>query len=196
MAVWKILGISMEKKELIRKEAIKNRKELSLQKRLLYSDAISDKLFLTDQWKKSDCILCYADFNNEVATDKIILQSILSGKKVFLPKVHGTEMDFYRIYSIEELERGYFGIREPVDLESEQFIFTKDEKVLMVVPGAAFDKKCNRIGYGKGFYDKYLDKYPVKDTIGIAFSCQIYDEIPYNENDKKVTRVICERFEI
>ena len=182
----------METKEHIRKITIQKRKELSIEERFEKSDSIAERLFNTAQWNNAEIILAYADFNFEVMTDKIIMTAILQKKKVFLPKVDGDKMSFYRIYSLEELSVGNFGIREPLDLEMEKLDALTNEKILMIVPGVAFDTKGNRIGYGKGYYDKFLSEFPIKDTIAIAFSCQIYDEIPYNKEDKTIAKIICE----
>jgi 5-formyltetrahydrofolate cyclo-ligase len=103
-------------------------------------------------------------------------------------------MEFYRINSLEELQAGYRGILEPSG-ETEKFLFRPGnaDKTLMLMPGVAFDSYRNRIGYGKGFYDRYLaDKEELQlHTIGIGFSCQLVDEIPAQEGDIKPYQVIC-----
>ena len=112
-----------------------------------------------------------------------------------MPRVEGDVMHFYRICSLDELTEGYKGIREP-DGTTERYEEIKrresGERVLMIMPGAAFDPLRNRIGYGKGFYDKYLaDKEELQNySIGIGFSCQIVEEIPAMENDIKPYQVI------
>ena len=181
----------MKSKEEIRKEVIKRRKEISTENRFQYSDRIAKSLFMQKEWINSKIIMAYADFNAEVATDHIILEALLCNKKVYMPKVSGDQMEFYHIYSLDELYPGNWGIREPIDLADEKFS-SYEENVLMIVPGTAFDKSGNRIGYGKGYYDRFLDKNLSVYTIGIAFSCQVYDEIPYNEKDKKVNCLITE----
>ena len=183
----------METKEHIRKEAIQKRKTLSLSDRMEKSDIILKYLMKTKEWNNAKNLLIYADFYNEVMTDKIILQAILQGKKVYLPKVNKKEIDFFRIYSLDDLRPGFYGIREPIDFEEEKIIPDQtEESILVIVPGTAFDKKGNRIGYGKGFYDRYLKKYQLTNTIGIAFSCQIYDEIPTDNFDWPIKQLITE----
>ena len=193
MEALKILVKNMETKERIRKLSIKRRSQLTLSERIIKSDKILKLLIETDNWKKAKCILAYADFKNEVMTDKIIFKAILEGKTVYLPKINGDEMVFYRIYSVEELVPGYFGIREPIGLTDEKINpCDMKEEILVIVPGTAFDKECNRIGYGKGFYDRYLKLYCLINTIGLAFERQVFESIPHNEEDIPISLLITE----
>ncbi len=183
----------METKEHIRKLALEKRNSLSLNEKLYKSDKILEFLITTSYWKNAKYILAYADFKNEVMTDKLILTAILEGKEVYLPKIEDNEMSFYRIYSLEELISGYFGIREPIGLLSEKINPEDiDDPMLIIVPGTAFDIECNRIGYGKGFYDKYLKQYELNNTIGLAFECQIFDEVPHTKQDEALSYLITE----
>ena len=193
MEVLKILVKNMETKEHIRELSIERRNQLTLSERIIKSDKILSLLIKTDNWKKAKCILAYADFKNEVMTDKIILRAVLECKKVYLPKIKGDEMVFYRIYSIEELIPGYFGIREPIGFEDEKMNPNGIKKeILVIVPGTSFDKQCNRIGYGKGYYDRYLKQCSLKNTIGLAYECQIFEKIPHNEEDVPLSFLITE----
>ena len=96
-------------------------------------------------------------------------------------------MKFYQITSYDDLEAGYFGILEPKEECKEVNV---SENSIVIMPGVAFDRKGNRIGYGKGYYDKYFSRYPEVYKIAIAFSMQIVDEIPADEFDIKANCVV------
>ena len=108
-------------------------------------------------------------------------------------------MNFYRIFSMNDLKKGYCGIREPSgrteDLLSVYDI--KTDRCLMIMPGSAFDRERNRMGYGRGYYDKYLDAVRGESpdafrTIGICFECQMQERIPAEYYDRKADMVITE----
>ncbi len=126
----------------------------------------------------ADEIYCYVDYRNEVGTAKIIGQAWELGKKVAVPKVTGDVMEFYYIQSFEELKSGYANIMEPVTEE-----IALGENVLVIMPGAVFDISKNRIGYGGGFYDKYLEKYSNYRRMAIAFELQMVESIPTDSYD-------------
>ena len=79
------------------------------------------------------------------------------GKEIAVPKVQGLDMIFYKLTDFAQLEPGYYGIPEPVSGEIVQW-----EDALMIMPGVAFDRQNHRVGYGGGFYDRYLEKHPGK----------------------------------
>jgi len=178
-------------KTLIRKEALNRRKSLSEQEREMKNQLIIEKLMTVDAYKTAQNILIYASYNYEVDTDLLILKSMVKGKKIYMPKVDGDDMEFYRVFSLDELKAGAFGIREPYDIE--HFMYLGDSKSLCILPLASFDDCGNRVGYGKGYYDKYLAKRHVDSLIGIAYECQKTDVlIEVDEFDKKLDYVITE----
>lgn len=179
-------------KSRLRKEKLALRKGLSQEERLEKCFSIAERLFEIPELNDCKNVLIYASYNNEVDTDKIILKSMLKGKEIYMPKVNGEEMDFYRVFSLDELETGAFGIREPYDIEHLRFEGSKD-KTVCILPMAVFDENGNRIGYGKGYYDKYLSRIDVDIMIGLAFDCQKSDEqIDADEYDKKLDMVVTE----
>ena len=103
-------------------------------------------------------------------------------------------MEFYRIRSESELRPGYRGIQEPVESAPRyEYHAEKMSRTLMLMPGAAFDRQKNRLGYGKGFYDRYLAEKEALclRTIGVGFSCQMVEEIPRTPKDIRPYQVIC-----
>lgn len=168
----------MESKKDIRKRVLEKHncipeKEWEDKSRLICEKVVTHPFFL-----QADAIYCYADYHREVATRQIMEYAWEIGKKVAIPKVLGDVMEFYYIQSFDDLEEGYKGIPEP-----KQMNLALDEKALLIMPGAAFDRFGNRIGYGKGYYDKYLQAYPNHKTIAIAFELQMVDTIPAEVHD-------------
>ena len=130
------------------------------------------------EFVKAKHILAYADYNHEVMTRYIIEEAWKAGKEVAVPKVVGKDMVFYRLTDFSQLEPGYFGIPEPVRGE-----IVKWEDALMVMPGVAFDPENNRVGYGGGFYDRFLEKHPDITRLAVAFDFQILDLVPTEPTD-------------
>lgn len=177
-------------KAQIRKEKLQIRKELSFEKVNELSEAICLRLFETEEMKFCRNLLVYADYNNEVATDKIILKALMQGISVYMPKVKGDEMDFYRVFALDELQSGSYGIREPYEIE--HLKFEEENNTVCLLPLSAFDAMGNRIGYGKGYYDKYLNRVKVEACIGLAYSFQESEDIPAEEFDRKLDKVVTE----
>lgn len=171
-------------------QVIRNNVENKLEK----SDIIKEKLTNTEAYKKSDIIALYYSFPFEVNTLEIMKQALIEGKKVILPRVMDKEtINFYSICSIDEvIDESKFGVIEPSPSEE---TFVEPRKVdLVVVPGVCFDENKNRLGFGKGYYDRYLSKAINAKKIGLAFQNQILidGEIPTNKYDVKVDMIITE----
>lgn len=179
-------------KSVIRKEIINKRKLLPLDTRLHASDSILNKLYSLEEYKLADRILIYADSNGEVPTDKLILNSLLNGKHVYAP-VCGEEysMDFYEIFALEEMYPGSYGIREPLTIDNLRLKEADiNDKTLIIVPGVAFDKHNNRMGYGKGYYDRFLSRMPIINRIALSYDFQIVDCLEVTVTDIPMTKII------
>lgn len=179
----------MNKQEL--RNLIKETKSI-LTKTTIQSDSsvIANKLLNSSWFKECNEVFSYVSFNQEVVTTNIILSALEQNKKVAVPKIVNHEMKFYYINSLEELKPGTLGILEPFSVK--EAIPSGTEVSLCIVPGLAFDLQKNRIGYGKGYYDKFFTKYmnePIK-KIALAFDFQIYENLPVEDYDKKVDHII------
>lgn len=190
---------AMKKKKSIREKSLKLRNDLSASEREEKSESIRNKLFALKSYQEAEILLSYAAYQSEVHTLPVIEQALADGKKVFCPKVQGEDMEFYQIENTEMLETGYKGILEPSDSSAERSLqeVLKEEKgghILMLMPGCAFDKNCSRLGYGKGFYDRYLKKSNdiEMSKIALSYECQIWPEIPQDEQDVRPDMVITE----
>ncbi len=221
-----------EEKKRFRAKALARRDSLTAQWRRDYSDRIIKKLTSLPCYQDADAVLTYVSFRSEVDTISLMEQAFADGKAVFAPKVLGKEMDFFRIYSLADLTEGYRGILEPsggqlIDSwiddrlgQREKFrtgkpLNTKaaDESafgassILVCLPGTAFDRAGHRIGYGGGFYDRFLSGFLEKEsgtdaaahpqmkftTVALSFSCQIFETIPCEAHDICPMCVITEK---
>ena len=177
----------MVSKKDIRKSILQNRAQLCDEEWTTKSAEICKKVLQHSWFQESNCIYCYVDYKREVSTRTIIETAWCCGKKVAVPVVHGDEMHFGYLSSWTELREGYKGILEPC-----QFYLAEDETPLLIVPGAVFDRQRNRIGYGKGYYDKFLERHSKCKTIAIAFELQLVDEIPAEPFDIRPQVLITE----
>ena len=177
----------MEKKKDIRKGVLAKRNLIPYVEWDKNSDEISAKVLKQDAFIQADEIYCYIDFRNEVGTKKIIETAWRMGKKVACPKIVGDVMNFYYIKSYDDLRPGSWGILEPVEEA-----LACGENVLVIMPGAAFDRALHRIGYGKGYYDQYLAKHPDYQTMALAFEVQMVENIPVDKHDISPQMIITE----
>ena len=178
----------MESKKDIRKKIFAERKLHTDEQIEAMSRTITDKVTALPAFKNADRILVYADYNHEVVTEYLIKEAWKAGKEVAVPKVVGKDMVFYKLTDLARLEPGYFGIPEPVSGEIVNW-----SKALMIMPGVAFDRANHRVGYGGGFYDRYLEKMP--EDCEKAILCReslMCDEIPTEEHDERMDLVISE----
>ena len=173
---------NMETKKQIRKRIIQVRNEMSDEECMIRSSRIMNKVLASEKYQNARELLIYVDYNHEVQTRALIQQAFQDGKDVFCPKVVGdgeeTQMEFYKIQALSDLVQGYRGIMEPpMELRS-KWSNEQHDQTLMIMPGVAFDRGRNRIGYGKGYYDRFLHRYGTYlNTIAICFDCQIVEKV-------------------
>lgn len=165
----------MDKKN-IRKIMTSKRNALTKEQVKHKSNNIYSNLKRIKEFDEAEQILCYINIKNEVITEKIIEYFQKSNKRVAAPKVLTDEMEFYYFSSDEELIKGYFNIPEPVNItDDNKCIPNKDD--IIIIPGLAFDKSGGRVGYGGGFFDKYLSRNKNLIKIAVAYDFQVIDEI-------------------
>lgn len=188
--------MNVDKRE-IRRQVLALRGNLSDTERERARVLLTERI-LGHQWfYRSDTLLGFAGCGSEIDTEEILREALRLGKKVYLPRVTDEaecRMEFLRVESVEELEAGYRGIPEPdAGAEAYEYLAGETDRVLMLMPGVAFDVCRNRIGYGKGFYDRYLADKPDLQlkTIAVGFRCQMIEDIPCGEYDIKPYQVIC-----
>lgn len=187
--------------EITRPANAKLRKE-KMQQRLAIPDSLrraaackaNQVLTGNDAWKHADILLIYVSYGAEFPTHALIRQAVLEGKKVYCPKVEGKKMSFYRIADFGDLQPGYRGILEPVKEEMKYpDAANAHENALLIAPGLVFDPDGNRIGYGGGYYDRWLSDFSEEERpycIGICYACQLTEHIFSEKHDIAMDEVL------
>ena len=191
-------------KESLRKEIISKRNELSAEEIAENSKAICKTIYEMEEYKEADIILAYMSFGSEASLKELITKSKKAGKKVYIPKitnksVNKREMKFY--LHDGRFTKGAFGIQEPKNTSDMkmydpelEYMLDKNRKTLVIMPAVAFDISRNRLGYGGGYYDRFLaavKNYPVT-FIAVGFDCQIVDAVPAEEYDQCPVKIVTE----
>lgn len=177
-------------KEALRKEYIILRKRVTNKEEK--SQKIAELLAKRDFFKDSLVIAIYSSLPDEVDTKEIFELAKNMNKTIVYPKVKdNTHIDFFKVNDLQELKKGSFNIMEPQD-DIKNLVDSKDVD-LMIIPGICFDLEKNRLGYGKGYYDRYLENNYIT-KIGICFSDQVLKEdiIPTDEFDIKMDYIVTE----
>ena len=183
----------MNSKEELRAFMLQKRNSLTKAEVQSSSDIIMKHLFQSKEYQASTEVFTYVSYGCEVDTHKLITDCYDLGKRIFVPKVIGNGlMEFYQIHGLTELAPGTLGILEPKE--------GKAMKVqdlcapLLILPGLAFDPSGNRLGFGGGYYDRYLSRLP-KDAIKIAlcYEFQVIPEVMTQPYDKTVDIIITEK---
>ena len=150
------------------------------------SARLAQQLYQSPLYRQATTIYGYLPYNQEVRTIPMLEQALAEGKRVAVPKVYGDEMRFLYIDDLSRVEKGYAGIPEPID----DGPVAEDPTALVLMPGLAFDKAGHRIGYGGGFYDKFLSAEPDHPTLALCYGFQMLDELPTEEFDIPVDCVL------
>ena len=183
---------NLEAKKQLRAKLKQLRDVLSKEEQSDLSYCITEKVVSHYDFGRAKNILIYMHYNSEVQTDGIILYAFMLGKRVFIPKVEGSEMNFYEIRDLKECVNGFRGIPEPPQ-SAEIFQLSADrpkDETLVILPGLGFDKECKRIGYGGGYYDKYLAANPNCMKMAIGYDMQCIDHVPVEETDISMDIII------
>ncbi len=186
----------MSHKQKLRAIIQKKRKNLSARERQKKSRAAAERFFRCPHYKNASAILAYYPFRSEIDTTMVIQKALSDHKKIMLPKVHQNKLQlFYTLDLKTQLQKGTYGIMEPVQ---KKCVPAKIEDIdLVLVPGVAFDRNLNRLGYGGGFYDRLLARLsPEVKKIVLCFHIQLVPQVPTLDHDIKVDMIITESEEI
>ncbi len=178
----------METKKEIRRYIKQHRDSASDEQVAHNSEKIAETVAGLPQYQAASCVYAYIDYNHEVMTDSIIFRALEDGKRVAVPRVEGKDLVFCYLHGLDDLEPGYFGIREP----KHTCPVAEEKDALFIMPGVAFDKNHHRVGYGGGFYDRYLAKPNQHYKVALAFDFQVLETVPYEEHDITIDLLVTE----
>ena len=169
------------------------RRQIRLQKRQMTEAEISAKsehlfrlLTATDAYQNAKSVYGYMSYNQEVRTLPILEQALRDGKRVAIPKCYGPEMRFIWMDDLTKTEKSSCGIPEPISDEP----IADDPSALVLMPGMAFDTAGHRIGYGGGYYDKFLANEPEHPTVALCYDFQMLPHLDTDDYDIPVDLVL------
>lgn len=175
----------MDKKELRRQ--IREKKRAMTEAQIVAASERLGELFLNcPEYQAAKTIYGYLPYNQEVCTVPMLEQAMKDGKRVAVPKCYGDQMRFIYMEDLSLVENGYANIPEPIADEP----VADDPTALVLMPGLAFTEEGNRMGYGGGFYDKFLAAEPNHPTVALCYDFQMVDYIPTDDYDIPVDRVL------
>lgn len=181
-----------EQKNSIRAVYMEKRSSLPADVKEGYESKIASKFLNSVSYRHAQTVLCYLSTPNEISTKQIINTALSDGKKVALPRCNVSDctMNFHYITSIDQVEKTESGLWEPyADLP----VFSPDSSLaLCIIPAVVFDRSGYRIGYGKGYYDRFLNKFS-GSKIGLIYSDFIVDKLPKGRYDCAVDVLITEK---
>lgn len=175
----------MDKKAL--RSAIREKKRAMTEEQIISASQQLGVLFRQHPlYQAAKTIYGYLPYNQEVRTVPMLQQAIMDGKRIAVPKVFGDEMKFIYLDDLSRIEKGYCGIPEPVD----DGPIADDPTALVLMPGLAFDPQGHRIGYGGGFYDKFLAREKSHPTLALCYAFQMVDHLETDAFDIPVDCVL------
>ena len=176
-------------KKEIRDSMLQKRNSLSKEEILEKSKKIEENIMKLEQYTKAKSVMYFVSFGSEVHTHDII-KNALGKKTIIVPKVANNEIEPSVIIDFDNLvPSGKFRILEPMDT---MHIANKGIELIFVA-GLAFDKEGYRIGYGVGYYDRFLKKVPKALKIGLAFDFQVMDRLPREQHDVPVDMIVTDK---
>ena len=175
----------MNKTEL--RKSIRTRKRAMTETEIREKSEALGRLFLqSEEYRNARSIYGYLPYNQEVRTVAMLEQALRDGKRVAVPKCYGDEMRFIWMEDLSLVEKGYAGIPEPIA----DGPIADDETALVLMPGMAFDREGHRIGYGGGFYDKFLAREENHPKVALWYDFQMVPHLETEEYDIPVDKVI------
>lgn len=175
----------MDKKAL--RASIRARKRAMTEAQIEEKSRLLGELFAaSDLYRDAKTIYGYLPYNQEVRTVPMLERALADGKHVAVPKVYGEEMKFIYLTDLSQVAKGYAGIPEPIG----DGPVAEDPTALVLMPGLAFDREGHRIGYGGGFYDKFLAAEPGHPTLALCYDFQMLPKLETEEFDIPVDCVL------
>ena len=175
----------MDKKEL-RRQIREMKRSMTEEEIVSASEKLGELFLASEAYQKAKTIYGYLPYNQEVRTVPMLQRAIDDGKRVAVPKCYGDEMRFIYLEDLSQVEKGYCGIPEPIADEP----VADGQTALVLMPGLAFDPQGHRMGYGGGFYDKFLEKEPEHPTLALCYAFQMMEHLETEAHDIPVDTVL------
>ena len=173
-------------KQALRKEIREKKRAMTEQEICQKSEQLGQLFAASEAYRQAKTIYGYLPYNQEVRTVAMLQRALEDGKRVAVPKCYGDEMRFIYLTDLSQVEKGYCGIPEPIADEP----VADDPTALVLMPGLAFDPQGHRIGYGGGFYDKFLAAEPNHPTLALCYDFQMLEHLETEAFDIPVDYVI------
>ena len=173
-------------KKMIRDQIRQKKRAMTIEQIEEASARLCEQFAQTEQYRNAKTVYGYLPYNQEVRTTAMMEQVLKDGKRLALPKIYGDVMKFIWVDDLSQVSKGYCGIPEPIHDEP----LADDPTSLVLMPGMAFTKDGQRMGYGGGFYDKFLGSEPGHPTVALCYDFQIVDSLPTEAFDIPVDLVI------
>lgn len=180
----------MESKQELRRRMKAVRNAVSVEERARFSSQIAENLLHEPWYPAVKRLLVYSAIQSELNLEAFCELAAGDGKILYYPKVFGEGMEFFRVQDRKILKPGAFGVMEPDTDAYALDVFRDEQDSVMLVPGVAFSSKKYRLGYGGGFYDRYLAKHGNLYTVGVAFSVQLQAEWEPEEHDIPMHEIV------
>ena len=175
----------MDKKAL-RREIREQKRAMTEEEIVSRSEKLGQLFAQSEAYRNAKTIYGYLPYNQEVRTVPMLEQALREGKRVAVPKIYGDTMKFLYLDDLSRVEKNEMGIPEPVA----DTPVADDRTALVLMPGLAFTKRGDRMGYGGGFYDRFLAEEPDHPTLALCYDFQMVDSLPTEEFDIPVDTVL------
>lgn len=183
-----------ESKSKLRYDYLKVRDRIEPHVRFTHSNSILSRIKQLDSYEDARILMFYLSYGSEVVTDLMINEVLADGKEVAVPVIQSPGdgiMTAVKINRLEDCYEKFYGIRQPEFNEND--VVSKEDVDLIFVPGIVFDLNGYRIGYGKGYYDRWLEGTDILKRVGLAFEVQLIDKIPNGQYDLPVSKILTEK---
>ena len=175
-------------KKAFRRDIGAKKRAMTMEQIETASQRLTDRFLETDAYKNARSIYAYLPYNQEIRTWNIVKRALEDGKRVAVPKCYGEIMKFLWIDDLNHIAPGAFNIPEPIADEPE----ADDDTALILMPGLAFDPEGHRLGYGGGFYDRYLAEHHNHTLVALCYDFQLFDHLETEAHDIPVNFVIAD----
>jgi 5-formyltetrahydrofolate cyclo-ligase len=187
----------VENAKKLKKQKLQLRDALSPEKQQQYSCCITEQVLKIDCFQKAATVFVYVDFRSEVQTRSLIQKMLILGKKVIVPVTLLQERDLLPIQITNmdnDLAPGYASILEPIEGIRRTNCVLPGSIDLIFLPGSVFDERGGRMGYGGGFYDRFVSqKAPQAHRIGLCYELQVVEEAPLQDHDERMDMIVTEK---